>query len=197
MSKRLLLVFSTAVLLFSECVQGPETRRSHLRIFASDVTGASISDVEIELKPVDGAGDTIQTNVNEARVLYGHYQLLAYAKGFFPARRELRIQQPEMFVRVELPVGSTGCPPEAAEIGGKVRRRDATKELWVKATPVRGIGGNETRVTDHGYFLISGLDHSAYIVPVLDGENVLHEQIVRTDPAGSSTRLDIDLLQPK
>src|SRR5215469_8978041 len=126
MSKRLLLVVSTAALLFGECVQGPETRKSRLQVFATDLTGAPISDVEIELTPVGGGGDTIKTNGKETQVLYGNYQLRAYAKGFAYARRELRIQQPEMLVRVELPIGSIGCPPPA-EIGGRIMRSDTTK----------------------------------------------------------------------
>jgi len=90
-----------------------------------------------------------------------------------------------------------GCPPPA-EIGGRIKRSDTTKELWVKATPVRGIGGGEARVASGGYFLISGLDDSAYIVAVMDGESILHQQIVKTYPVGSgSTKLDIDLSQAK
>ena len=128
MRKRLLLVFSTAVLLFGECVQGPETRKSRLQVFATDLTGAPILDVDIELTPVDGSGHAIETNGKETQVLYGSYQLRAYAQGFAYAGRELRIQQPEMLVRVELPVGSIGCPPPA-EIGGRIKRSHTTKEL--------------------------------------------------------------------
>ena len=193
MRKRLLLVFSIAVLLFGECVQGPETRKSRLQVFATDLTGAPISDLEIELTPVGGSGGAIKTNGKETQVLYGNYQLRAYARGFAYARRELRIQQPEMLVRVELPLGSIGCPPPPAEIGGRIERSDTTKELWAKATPVRGVGGGEVRVENGGYFLISGLDYSAYIVAVMDGESILRQQIVKTYPVGSSTKVDIDL----
>jgi len=194
MSKRLLLMFGTAVLLFGECVQRRETRKSRLHVFASDLTGAAISNVEIELTPISGAGDRITTSGKEARVLYGDYHLRVRAEGFGYARRELRIQQPEMLVRVELPIGTIGCPSPPAEIGGRVKRSNTTTELWVKATPVRGIGGTETRVSNSGHFLISGLDYSAYIVTVMDGESILHQQIVKTYPEGSSsTKLDIDL----
>lgn len=191
------MMCSTAVLLFGDCVQGPETRESRLQVFATDLTGAPIADFEIELTPVGGVGNTIKTNGAGTRILYGDYQLRAHAKGFAYARRELRIQQPEMLVRVELPVGSIGCPPPPAEIGGRVKRGTTKGELWVKATPVRGIGGGEARVGDGGHFLISGLEYSAYIVSVLDGESILHQQIVKTYPVGSSPKLDVDLSQGK
>jgi len=197
MSKLLFLAFSIAVLLFGECVQGPETRKSRLQVLATDLTGAPISDVEVELMPISGVADTIKTNGKETQVLYGNYQLRAYAKGFAHARRELRIQQPEMIVRVELQVGSIGCPPPPAEILGRITRSDASKELWVKATPVRGVGGGEARVANSGHYLISGLDYSAYIVSVMDGERILHQQVVKTYPVGGGAKLDIDLSQGK
>jgi len=197
MKKRLLLIFSAAVLLSGECIQGPETRKSRLQVFAIDLTAAPISDVEIELTPL-GGGKSIKTTAKESRVLYGDYQLRAYAKGFAYARREIRIQQPEMLVRIEMPLGSIGCPPPPAEIGGRIKSGSSTKELWVKATPVRGIGGGEARVSNAGFFLISGLEYSTYIVAVLDGESILHQEIVKTFPVGStSSKLDIDVSRAK
>src|SRR5687768_18570891 len=101
MWKRLLFIISTAVLLLGECVQGPETRQSRLEVSATDLTGAPISEVEVELTPI-GGGSTIKTNSRRARVLYGEYQLRAYARGFASARREIRINQAETVVRIEL-----------------------------------------------------------------------------------------------
>jgi hypothetical protein len=199
MKKRIVLTFSVAaVLLCGECMQVPETRESRLQVLATDLTGAPISDVEIELTPIGGVGTTTKTSTKESSVLYGDYQLRAYARGFAYARRELRIQQPEMLVRIELPVGSVGCPLPPAEIGGHVQRSDNTRELWVKATPVRGIGGGESRVSSAGYFLISGLEYSTYLVTVMDGENILHQKVVKTYPVGgTSSKLDIDLSRPR
>ena len=176
---------------------GAETRKSRLEVFATDLTGARISDVEIELTPI-GGGETIKTSARESRVLYGDYQLRAYARGFAYARRDLRIQQPEMLVRIESPVGSIGCPDPPAEIGGRVKSDSTTKELWVKAIPVRGIGGGESRISNAGFFLVSGLDYSTYIVMVMDGQTILHQEIVKTYPVGTpSSKLEIDVSRRK
>jgi len=188
MKKRLLLIFSAAVLLSGECIQGPETRKSRRQVFAIDLTAAPISDVEIELTPLGGGGESIKTTAKESLVLYGDYQLRAYAKGFAYARRELRIQQPEMLVRIELPLGSIGCPPPPAEIGGRIKSGSTTKELWVKATPVRGIGGGEARVSNAGFFLISGLEYSTYIVAVLQREHLASRD--RQDVSGGQHQFE-------
>ena len=58
----------------------------------------------------------------------------------------------------------------------------------MKDTPIRGVGGGEARVANGGNFLISGLDYSAYIVAVMDGESILQQQIVKTYP-GAGTYL--------
>jgi len=73
-------------------------------------------------------------------------------------------------------------------------KHDNRGELWVKAVAVRGIDGGEARVSGSGYFLISGLEYSTYVVMVMQGESVLHEQVVKTYPIGSSSsKLEIEL----
>ena len=67
-------------------------------------------------------------------------------------------------MRIDLAVGHVGCPDPPAEIGGRVRRNGDAEELWVKAIPVRGVRGSEARVNSGGYFLISGLEHTSYLV---------------------------------
>jgi len=186
-------MISTAVLLLGECIERPETRQSKLEVIATDLTGAQIPDVEVELTPLSNGGSIVKTNWRGARVLYGEYQLRVYARGFAHARRGIRIYQPETVVRIELQVGSIGCPPPPAEIGGLVKH-DNRGELWVKAVAVRGIDGGEARVSGSGYFLISGLEYSTYVVMVMQGESVLHEQVVKTYPIGSSSsKLEIEL----
>jgi hypothetical protein len=183
----------TALLLLGECIHVPETRHGRLEVIASDLTGAPISNVKVELTPM-GGGKTIKSN-STIRVLYGGYEMRAYARGFASARRELRIGQPDTIVRVELAVGSIGCPDPPRQIGGRIRRNDTSGELWVKAVPIRGVVGGEGRVDNSGYFLISGLEVSTYLVIVMHGETVLHQEVVKTFPVGSSrsSELDIDL----
>jgi hypothetical protein len=61
---------------------------------------------------------------------------------------------------------------------------------------VRGTGGGEARVSDSGYFLISGLEYSTYLVIVMRGESVLHQQVIWSYPVGTDTsKLLIDVTQ--
>jgi len=190
-TKRFLVLFSAAaVLVFGECVQAPETRKSLLQVAAFDPTGAPLPDVEIELTAV-GGDEIVRMQAKEARVLYGDHQLRVHARGFRSVTREIHVQQPEMQVRVELEV-ALECPSPPAEIRGRVKRNGAERDLWVKAIPVRGAGGSESRVTKSGYFLIAGLKASTYIVLVMDGEQVVHQQVVQP-LSGESATLAIDL----
>ena len=190
-----LFVFSTTLLLFGECKSGPETRYSRLNVLAVDLTGKELSEAEIELAPRGHPASTIKADSTSTRVLYGDYRLRVHAPGHHETWREVRILQPETLVRVELSPGSIGCPPPPADIGGRVERNGDRRELWVKAIAVNGIDGGETRVGESGYFLASGLEYSTYLVVVMQGEEVLHQQVVKTYPVGkrSSFNLSINL----
>jgi hypothetical protein len=61
-------------------------------------------------------------------------------------------------------------------VGGSIKGRSDDQELWVKATPIRGAGGGETRVGRHGTFLIDGLDGGSYLLTVLDDTSVIHSE---------------------
>ncbi len=67
--------------------------------------------------------------------------------GFESNSRMVRISQPQTATQIELIPASMGCPPPFADIGGRIARGSGTGELWVKAIPIRGIGGGEARVT--------------------------------------------------
>jgi hypothetical protein len=190
----MLIGFSTAVFLLGECVNVPETRYCRLEVIATDLTGAPIPEVEIEVTPI-GGGRTIKSKGKGTKVLYGDWELRVYAKGFAGRRREVRLYQPEAVVRVDLMVGSIGCADPPAKIEGRVRHNLTSGELWVKAIPVRGIGGGESRLDKSGHFLISGLETTAYLMTVMQDETVLHQEVVKTygaDGIGGS-KLDIDL----
>jgi hypothetical protein len=184
---------TAAVLLASECIMVPEERFGTVEVLATALDGSAIRNVGFELVPAAG-GPAIQTSAGIARVRYGDYQLRVHARGFFTASQAVRLNQPEMQVRVNLRLGDLGCPLAPRDIGGRILRED-TRELWVKAVPVRGTGGGEARVSKSGLFVISGLDLGRYLVLVLDGEKVVHEQLVLTYPVSSdvSANLAIDL----
>jgi hypothetical protein len=101
-------------------------------------------------------------------------------------------------VRVELPLGTIACPELPASIGGKINLDGSKGDVWVKVIPLRGDGGGEARVSRSGYFMVSGLELSTYVVVVIQGEVVLHHQVVKTYPVGTDTsKLSINIRQPR
>lgn len=194
MLRRSLFVACAPASLASECVY-VEAREARVEVIGSDASGRAIPAVQFELTPRHPGAKATKAESGRARVLFGEYELHATATGFVGTRQILRIYQPELIVRIVLQVGYMGCPPEPAEIAGRVRRSSNGDELWVKAIPVQGSGGSEARVNSGGYFLISGLERTSYLVAVMQGETVLHHQIVKTFPiTRQPTRIDIDLV---
>jgi hypothetical protein len=122
---------------------------------------------------------------------YGEYLVEVYALGFSHAWRLIRIAQAETIMRVELKVGYLGCPDPLAAIGGHIQRNGHDEELWVKAISVRGTGGGEARVSHFGYFLISGLEHSTYLVLVMEREKVLHQRVLTAGIHASQLTIDL------
>jgi hypothetical protein len=194
MFKRLLLTLGVTVfLLGGECFSIPLVRDGSLEIIATDVHGKPLTGLEIELSRLDSGDSRATVDGSLVRAAYGVYRLGVRIRGFRPAWREVHINQAAAVARIELEVGSIGCPPEAAEIRGQIRRNGRNGELWVKAVPVRGISGGEARVSSLGYFLISGLASSSYVLLVMEGETVLHQDVVRALPAGEDGALSIEL----
>jgi hypothetical protein len=189
-------VLVLAVLVHGECVSVPEIREGTLEIVATSLIGEQISNIKVELFPNDNPIAKITTTSRTIRVPYGRYSLRVLAVGFGLKSLEVQIAQPETVVRLEFPVGAIGCPTPPASIGGRIKSEGGTADLWVKIIPVRGIGGGEARVSPSGYFLVSGLEHSTFLVLVMRGESVVHQQLVKTYPVGTDTsRLSIELRQ--
>ncbi|QOY87510.1 hypothetical protein [Paludibaculum fermentans] len=172
---------NAALLLFGECTF-VETRLSDVEIIATDLLGNRLSNVQVEFYAPDSGAPLQKVNSANVRVLYGEYRVRVSSGGYRSAWREVNIDQQALLVRVDLEVSSLGCPTQPADIGGRVVRNGRAGELWVKAVPLRGVGGGEWRVADTGHFLISGLTHSAYLLIVMQGETVLHQQVVKTFP---------------
>ncbi|MBL8216580.1 MAG: hypothetical protein JNK87_38025 [Bryobacterales bacterium] len=195
MKLRLVLLLWAAVFVKGECVKAPETRKGRLEVLVFDATGTPIPPryLTLELFPDRcSAGKAIGLPARGGEVLYGEHELRVSVPGFVLLRREVRIYQPEVQVRVELQVGYE-CGPSRVEIGGLIHGQPAGRELWVKATPLRGAGGAEVRVTRAGFFLIAGLDPSIYLLTVLDGEDVLHQEVVKTIYDNERARIEINL----
>jgi len=157
--------------------------------------GTPLSDTEVEILPDAFGHSAAKLDSTNARLLYGTYRLRIGARGFATVWRDIRVYQPETLVRVEVPVGSIRCPSTPADIAGQVKRTRQTGELWVKAIALRGTGGGEARVSDAGFFAISGLEYTTYLLLVMEEANILHQQIVKTFPEGrtGSSKLAVDL----
>ncbi|MGJ5820788.1 hypothetical protein [Paludibaculum fermentans] len=170
-----------ALLLFGECVY-IETRYSDVEIIATDLEGVRLSNVEVEFYEPESGALRQKSNSVVTRVLYGKYHLRIYSGGFHSAWREVNIDQQTLRVRVDLEFRDQGCLTTHADIGGRVVRDGRQGELWVKVVPLRGVGGGEARVAETGHFLISGLNHTTYLLTVMQDETVLHQQVVKTFP---------------
>src|SRR5215813_1591327 len=118
MTTRLVHAFSVSLMLMAECVSVPEVRYGSLEVVATDLTGERIMPVQLELIAVRGANPVRETTKGMVgSVQYGEYRLRVWAQGFKSTSLDVRIAQPETVVRVELAVGTIGCPPPPTAIG--------------------------------------------------------------------------------
>jgi hypothetical protein len=162
-------LFCAVLAVTGECVLVSETRQGNLEVFATDITGQRIKGVELRLFTAGGGVADVTAKSTRVRAHYGEYRLRVEAMGFHQAWRDIRIDQPEAMVQVELAIGTLGCPDPPASIGGRITWQGPKSELWVKAVPVRGTGGTETLVSNQGHFVISGLKRSTYLLIVMHG----------------------------
>lgn len=199
MLKLVAILLSTTMLMRGDCIL-PEERYGTVEIVATDMTGQPLTDLEVKAFDLLKTGSDIEKSTagsHTIRLRYGAYRLQAHVKGFASGWRYIEVSQPEQFVRFELELGVLDtCPRPPASIGGTVKRGGVQGELWVKAVPLTGTGDGESHVGGHGYFLISGLKASAYIVMVLQGDRILHQEVTKTfvSPLGKNDlTLSIDL----
>jgi hypothetical protein len=181
----LLALGHVALLLFGECTF-VETRYSDVEIIATGPLGEPLSNVQVEFYAPESGALRQKADSAKARVLYGEYRMRIRAGGFYPAWRDVNIDQQTLLVRVDLEVPALGCRNPPVDIGGLIVGTAGRGELWVKAVPLRGVGGGEARVANTGHFLISGLNHTTYLLTVLEEQTVLHQQVVKTFPNGPS-----------
>jgi hypothetical protein len=190
MGTRYLLILSAALLCSGECVQVGPQKFGRVEVLAFSILGDRLPTLGIDLIEL-GTQKKYQVPVPEGvakKIPYGTYTLRVSAPGFRSVSRELRLDQPEALVRIQLSV-SVECGG-FAEIGGHVQPVPRDRELWVKLVPLRGIGGAEVRVSRDGSFLASGLDDGQYLLLVVDGRAVVHTESLDVP---SSTRVTVDL----
>lgn len=192
--RRLFALSGTALLLSGECSH-VEIRSGKVEVVATNLAGERLSEVEVEVFTLDRVLP-VRADSAGMNVKYGEYLLRVKALGYASAWRRVNVYQPVARIQVELVLGHLGCQPEPADIAGRIKRDSGERgELWVKAVPVRGLGGAEARVDESGRFIISGLPQSTFLVIVMDAERIAHQQVVKTYPVGSkpTSALLIDL----
>ncbi|MDX2181109.1 MAG: hypothetical protein SFV18_16055 [Bryobacteraceae bacterium] len=164
--------------LSPECISAPEHRTGIVEVFAFDATGARLPNVRAALY----SGKDLVASMNKGliRVPYGRYRLRVEELGFAFREVELAVLQQELTVRVELKIGTLGCASEPRSISGRISGLTRETEVWVKAVPLRGVGGFETRATPRGFYLLAGLEESDYVVMVVAEKAVLAQQVVST-----------------
>jgi len=190
MGTRFLLILSAALLCSGECVQVGPPQFGRVEVSAFSLLGERLPNLGIDLIEV-GTQKSLKSHVHGAvatKVPYGTYVLRVSASGFRSVQRELRLNQPEILVRIQLPV-SIECGG-FAEIGGAIYPAPEDRELWLKLVPLRGVGGAEVRVSRDGSFLASGLDDGQYLLLVVDGKAIIHTESLGVP---RSSRLNVDL----
>jgi hypothetical protein len=191
MGRSLILVLSAALLCSGECivVSGPP-KFGRVEVSAFSASGERLPTIDVDLiaaitnrsfKPqIKGAA--------AAKIPYGLYTVRVSAPGFRRSERQLFVNQPEVFVRMQLSV-AIECG-DLAEAHGMIHSIPNDHELWVKLVPLRGAGGVETRVARDGSFVAGRVEDGQYLLFVIDGNAIVHATSVML-PASSP--LDIDL----
>jgi hypothetical protein len=195
MLKILLFLVAATAALGDQCVGVSELEYGTLEILATTRDGTPVPGVEVRLEPLTGDHVPTDSRSTRIRVLYGDYRVAIHSAGSYTATRVVRIYQPEVSLRVELDYTPV-CMRRLGQIGGRIDHAEDAGDLWVKAVPLRGMGGAEARVSEQGYFLIGGLEqNSEYLVLVMKDRRLLHNELVKADPSGSGSgsKLTIDL----
>jgi len=166
------------LLLFAECITVPETRHGELEVVAVDIFGQRVKVEELDVFHTDGTRImSMRRGQKLPKLRYGTYRLSVRSSGFFLSWADVNIAQPHTVLRTHLEI-SVECGPPRTEVSGRVRGHQSGGELWVKAIPLRGGGGYETRAERNGRFQISGLSQVPYVLLIVENDKVVHQQII-------------------
>jgi hypothetical protein len=154
--------------------QTPKTGRIEVQAF--DFIGRPLRNISVDLAALGrqaGPAVEFQGAVAE-RVPYGTYKIRVGAPAYAAVERDIRLNQAELAVRVELPLPMEGH--DYASVSGSIKPVPRGRKLWVKVVPLYGTGGSEALVRPDGSFRVAGLDEGSYVLVVLDGESILHTE---------------------
>ena len=177
-----------AAVVTAECVQVPASGPAPtgtVSISALDVTGALVVNRDVEVLERATGRMVFKSRDEKVRNLpYGAYKIRVSSPGFAPETRDVVIDRPEITASVRLRVGSTGCGPNHVNVAGRITRKRAVGELWVKTTPMIGVGSHETRVAQDGGFVVAHIEPGKYIVSVVEGESLIDTRVVDVNVRG-------------
>ena len=192
MGTRLLLILSAALLCSGECVQVGPPKFGRVEVSAFSILGERLPTLDIDLIEV-GTHTSLKSRFSgtvATKIPYGTYIVRVSAPGFRRSEQEIRLDQPEILIRIQLSL-AIECGGFSA-VRGSVHPAPTGHELWIKLVPLRGVGGTEARVSQGGSFLAAGLDAGQYLLLVVDGKAILHTvSLVVPQPSP----LDVDLVK--
>lgn len=175
---RPLAVLAVGILCCAECVQVAKTDHGRIHVLAFSPIGESLQEhtgIEV-VKPM--SKQSWKVGPKGIRLPYGEYLLQVQSPGFKRVDRKINLQQPELHVRVELPV-AIECGGFAS-LQGVLRPMPRQQELWVKMVQARGTEGGEALVRADGHFTIAGLHYGTHVLLVMDGTKVVRSLTVET-----------------
>jgi hypothetical protein len=155
---------------------------SCLELLPTEFGAVEVRAVNFRGEPIEGAKAALfrgRERFDMEKVGYGRYRLEVESSGYFFASREITVAQQRTELRVVMSFGMA-CIDPFRPIRGVVEGMRKGEELWVKAVPVYGVGGEEVRVDGGGTFVIPGLAAGEYLVLVLRGKQVAGTAVVRT-----------------
>lgn len=186
------LAAASAPSVDAECIQIGEPQSGELEVTALDSVGSPIANLAIQVEGFERR--YIRAGENRVRLPYGRHRVSVSAPGFEGHKADVDVYTPSVTLRVELRVGSLGCPPGPALIGGVVQGLTHDVEAWVKMVALRGSDCREARIERSGKFLLASRSYSDYLLVVVQGKRVLHSRVIHTDPmSAGALDLSIDL----
>lgn len=188
--RRLTLLLVSLAFAAGECHQVPEQKFGSIVAMAFDGLGHPTPSVELQL--INPTTQEVQESSRRGRidsVLYGRHEIRILAPGFRSETLLIDLAQPELAVRAQLAI-SLECPSKASTLSGSISPPPQGRELWVKAVPLRGVGGSETLITPRGFYSISGLKPGEHMIAVLHGKSVIYTKVIEVS---QDTNLSIKL----
>jgi hypothetical protein len=175
------LAISSGWTLAAEAENGRYRGTVHLQIIDSTGTDLGRADVQSFVKTIfKGKHDRNLAskfrNNTISGVPFGVYELRTYTKGFYTAKREVRVYQSDVWVVVQLQIGDIEAGdlgPTTTAITGQVMNLQTQGPVWVRAAGLFSGVIVDGKTEANGSFQISGLPVGDYILITRQENRVL------------------------